>query len=141
MIQSGTEHPEWHIKVTGHNERRRINSSMWLQQMRSLNIVRRSLYLLLHLLYLIHRQGRHCFNLSASVTIWLSLLLLLTIGHPLQVFLFDLFQSSLHITRDILATLATTLILIVLIFGHRHGHDGVIFAARRRLRNCTVIKR
>ena len=99
------------------------------------------LYLLLHLLYLIHRQWRHCFHLRAPVTRRFPLMtshLSLPIRHPLIIFLFfNFLQLASEISRDILSPL-TALLLIVLVLRHWHGHDCVVLGGWRRLRDRPV---
>ena len=97
------------------------------------------LYLLLHLLYLIHRQWRHCFDLRPPVTRRFPLMTLcLPIRHPLIIFLFfDLLQLPSEVPRDLLSPL-TALLLIVLVLRHWHGHDSVVLGGWRRLRDRAV---
>jgi hypothetical protein len=109
--------------------------------MSSLYVICRCLYLLLHLLYLIHRQWRYSFHMSPSITRCFPLMpstFLLPIGHSLIIFLFlHLFQLPSQIPRYLLSAL-TALLFIVLVLSDWHGHHCIIFAGRGWLRDRSI---
>jgi hypothetical protein len=109
--------------------------------MSSLYVICRCLYLLLHLLNLIHRQRRYSFHVCPSIARCFPLMpstFLLPIRHPLIIFLFlHLFQLPSQIPRYLLSALAA-LLFIVLVLSDRHGHHCVIFASGGWLRDRSI---
>jgi hypothetical protein len=111
--------------------------------MSSLYVICRCLYLLLHLLYLIHRQWRYSFHVCPPVTRCFPLMpstFLLPVRHPLiilKILLLHLFQLPSQIPRYLLSAL-TALLFIVLVLSDWHGHHCVIFASGGWLRDRSI---